>query len=188
MAIGFKCKYHPGRPAVFDYDGNHYCQQCQTGYEAAVLAVKQKNPHVEPKDCFVDYAGGDSWKPLPGTGCAHWAAHQRNIKATGAAYRCLKGYLLRVSDLQTHCRRAGSEIKSLQDVKAGDIWFNVSLGHNGIVYQVLPTSNPQTADYQQLIGIRHDSSAQGRVAENTLKWLITIGPHGPGVGTFFRLR
>ncbi|HEY3964701.1 MAG TPA: hypothetical protein VGM05_09145 [Planctomycetaceae bacterium] len=188
MSGPFKCKYHPGRPAVFDYDGSHYCEKCQAGYEAAVQAVKQKNPHVEPKDCFVDYGGGDIWNPLPGTGCTHWAAHQKNLKATGNAYRCLKGFWVRVPDLANYCRTAGTEIKGLKDVKVGDMWFDSKLGHNGIVYQVLPAADPTKADYTLLIGIRHDSSGQGRVAENNLQWLITAGKHGPGLGTFFRLR
>ena len=45
--MAFKCKHHPGRAAVFEYDGVHYCEKCKTGFEAAVRKVELTNRHVE---------------------------------------------------------------------------------------------------------------------------------------------
>jgi hypothetical protein len=184
-----KCKHHPGRTAVFEYDGVHYCEKCKTGYEAAVQKVKLTNGHVEPKECFVVYAGSDIWNPIPGTGCAHWVSHEKNLKITGGSATCLKGFRFRVKDLATYCRSHGTQIKNLKDVKVGDIWISGNEGHTGLVIRVnLPPDPKKTPDYKSLICIRHDSSGQGKVAENLLQWLITAGGHGPAEGTFHRLR
>src|SRR5262245_33054179 len=116
-----KCTLHPGRNAVFEYDGKQYCEKCQKGYEAAVAAVTTKNSHVEPKDCFVQYAGGDKWEPIEGTGCAHWVSHQKGFGgATGNT--CLKGFRYRVKDLVFYLSTRSTLVTELKDVKAGDIW------------------------------------------------------------------
>src|SRR5882724_7997564 len=108
-----KCTLHPGRPAVFDYDGKHYCEKCQQGYEAAVAAVKSKNPHVEPKDCFVQYAGHDQWEPIEGTGCAHWVSHQKGY-GSGGSNTCLKGCRYRVKDLVAYLGTRASSVGELK--------------------------------------------------------------------------
>ena len=178
-----KCKEHPGRDAVFEYNGVHYCQQCKDGYQAAVRAVSR---HVEPKDCFVVYAGHDIWHAIPGTGCAHWVSHQKNIQVGNASTRCLRGFTFRVPTLASHLRAQGTEVKELKDVKVGDVWVADGEGHCGIVLRIQPDPDPKHPNAQKTIVIQHDSSGQGKVAENELYWLIHSGRHGPGQGSFFR--
>ncbi len=179
-----KCKEHPGRDAVFEYNGIHYCPQCKNGYEAAVRAV---STHVQPKDCFVVYAGHDIWHAIPGTGCAHWVSHQKNIQFGNPSIRCLKGFTFRVSSLASHLRASGSEIKDLKLVKVGDVWVAPGEGHVGIVMKLKPDLDPKHPSVEKTIIIQHDSSGQGKVAENDLFWLMHSGGHGPGPGNFYRM-
>ena len=156
-----KCTFHPGRDSVIQIAGRNYCAPCQQGIAAARSHVPQ---HVEPKDCFVWYASGDNWNPISGTGCAHWVAHQLNIRASGSGGGCLAGFIYRVRSLVA-CR---VEVK-LTDVQVNDIYVTPKMDHTGLVVQVTPT-----------ILIRHDSSGQGKVAENE----FTTYFHGEG--RFFR--
>jgi hypothetical protein len=181
--MSFRCKHHPGRIAVFDYNGIHYCQKCKDGYTAAVASV---NVHVEPKDCFVTYEGGDRWYSFSRdgwTGCAHWVAHQKKIQV---GYRCLKGFCVRVTEMAAYLRGTGQEITILEDVKVQDVWVAQNEKHTGIVWRIDPEADPQKPNMKKRIVIRHDSSGQHKVVENELEWLITKGKHGPGQGRFYR--
>ena len=91
-----KCKLHSGRDAVVTVDAKGYCAKCEAGIKGAVALV---NRHVEPKDCFVWHVGHDNWQPISGTGCAHWIAHQRNIRSTLPSEASLAGRLYRVRTL-----------------------------------------------------------------------------------------
>ena len=176
-----KCNLHPARDAVFDYNGKHYCQKCKDGYTAAVAGV---DVHVDPRDCFVTFDGGDNWHSFSQdhwTGCAHWVAHQKRIQ-TG--YRCMKGYTVRVPELAAYVRMSGTEVKDLSQVQPGDIWVAGNERHCGIVYRVNPETNPAKTDVKKRIVIQHDSSGQHRVAVNDLEWMIRL--HGPGPGRFYR--
>ena len=54
-------------------------QRAASSKADAVAAVPA---HVEPKPCFVWYTGNArGWTPIPGTGCAHWIAHQLGLGA-----------------------------------------------------------------------------------------------------------
>ena len=165
------CKLHPGRPAVLEYCSVQYCQKCSDNISAARLRV---NGHVKPRDCFVTHAGGDNWKPLDGTGCAHWVAHNKNIK-TGSV-TCLCGFVVRVKELALWLQRNGSKV-DFKGAKIGDIWISENEGHTGIV-----TSTSETETW-----IMHDSSSQGGVFKNKYPdhWsrLTEMIP-----GTFYRYR
>jgi hypothetical protein len=143
---------HPGRDAVQERWGDNYCQQCVTGQDAA---QKKVNKHVEPKECFIVFKGGDKWEPLPGTGCAHWVAHKKGI-AKGSVH-CIAGCTLRVKDVVS----GRQKVKEVKLVRVGDIWVQPDFKHCGLVTKVV-----HVKDADPKILITHDSSGQGKVATN----------------------
>ena len=156
-----KCVFHPGRDSVVEISGRTYCAPCQQGIFSARSRVPR---HVEPKDCFVWYASRDNWSTIPGTGCAHWVAHQLNLRANGSGGGCLNGFIYRVRALV-----AGRTEVDPSAVQAGDIYVTPKMDHTGLVVCVEPK-----------ILIRHDSSGQGKVAENE------YATYFHGEGRFFR--
>ena len=133
--------------SVACFDG----QRCYSTKEEAVSHVPT---HVVPRNCFVwnDGPTGYPWRPIPGTGCAHWVAHQLGIRR-GAT--CHEGHSIRVSDVIYG--RTEVEISSC---KVGDIWTNSDRTHCGIVRQL---GNGK-------VWVEHDSSGQGGVVKN---WFST---------------
>lgn len=164
-----KCKFHPGRDAVLMIDGKGYCARCETGIKAAVRLVSR---HVEPKECFVWYVGQESWQPISGTGCAHWIAHQSNVRTSIPSEACLAGRAYRVRTLID-----GLSTISLEQVTVGDIYVSPTLDHVGLVSRI----TPGIAGSSPTIYIRHDSSGQGGVFEN--EFSVYFHAHG----TFRRL-
>ena len=158
------CIHHPGRPSTGAKFGKPFCKQCNDGIDAAVVKV---DVHVEPKECFVTFKGGDVWDKMPGTGCAHWIAHQKNWSG-GGTIRCLDEKKVKVSELV-----AGLATIARASVAKGDIWVQADLGHCGLVINV-SAGSPNT------ITIRHDSSDQGGVVEND------FDGHFGGRGSFKR--
>jgi hypothetical protein len=128
---------------------------------------------VQPKECFITYFGNGAWKPIDGTGCAHWVAHQKNIQSGSAMDKCLNGFTVRVKALII----GRTQVTDLKKVQVNDIWVNDTSDHTGMVLTIKlgakPTDKPQ-------ITIRHDSSGQGRVADND--W----GVFFHGKGKFYR--
>jgi hypothetical protein len=100
------------------------------------------------------FHGGDSWKAITGTGCAHWVAHDREIHSGGNDERCLLGYTLRVEDLI-----AGLSTRSLdharRSISVGDIYVTADHEHCGRVVEIDETREPGG---KRKITIRHDSS------------------------------
>ncbi len=164
-----RCLYHPGRTGVLTLNSLSYCEHCQRGIAAAAARV---DVHVQPKSCFVWYAGSNNWQPISGTGCAHWVAHQLGIRSGGRNEQCLEGFTFRVRTLV-----AGKTVVPLAQVRVNDIYVTPSMDHTGLVIQVTP--DPNTPASPQII-IRHDSSRQGRVAENEFR---TYFNHA---GSFYR--
>jgi len=165
-----KCCIHPGREAAKIVFGKSYCQPCIAGQQAAVDAVKQYNKHVEPKECFITWSG-TKWEALPGTGCAHWVSHQRNVSQGAPWNKCLKGCSIRVSDVVF----GKQQIKDLTNVRVNDIWASGALSHVGLVSKV-DTDNAGTIN----ISITHDSSGQGGVRTND------FATYFHGQGKFYR--
>lgn len=163
------CKIHPALPSVGKVNGVECCQKCKDGIAAA---VKKVDKHVEPKGCFVWFEGRAGWQPIPGTGCAHWVAHQRGIKRGSASEQCMLGFPFRVGTMIG----GKSEVK-VADVKVDDIYVTPSKDHTGLVVKVTP--DPKNPDAPKIV-IRHDSSAQGKVAENE------FATHFKGAGRFYR--
>jgi hypothetical protein len=165
-----KCVLHPGREAVTTFSGQEYCATCQTGM---TTARGQVNKHVEPKECFIWYVSNDNWQPITGTGCAHWVSHQLGVHVGSAGARCLSGFTYRVPVL-VHSRTL---VPDISQVRVNDIWASPSLDHTGLVIKVTPPAKPKD---KPTITVRHDSSGQGRVAEND------FATYFHGHGSFWR--
>ena len=165
-----KCCLHPGRDSTTTIFGKNYCAPCLDGI---IKARGRVDRHVEPKDCFIWYVSHDNWQPITGTGCAHWVSHQLNIQVGGAGARCCSGFTYRVPVL-VHSR---VRVHDISQVRVNDIWASPTLDHTGLVIRVTP---PAKAGSQPTITIRHDSSGQGRVAEND------FGTYFHGQGSFYR--
>ena len=150
-----RCHLHQGREAVFEYNRVEYCAKCEAGILAAVGDVRAD---VTPNECFIRYRKNDVWEPIKGTGCAHWVAHEKDIRSGGPLDKCLFGYTHRVHVLADIC----SEV-ALGDVRSGDIWTNDAVNHAGLVIRVMPNLYP---DEMPEILIGHDSSGQHGLAIN----------------------
>jgi hypothetical protein len=164
-----KCVHHPGRSSVVSYNNQDYCAQCQADIAAAAQRVDR---HVEPKSCFVWFTGAQGWQPIGGTGCAHWVAHQLGIHSGGRSGQCLEGYTYRVRTLIQGMRPI-----ALENVQVNDVFVTLAQDHTGLVVRVAPNPLPKKP---RVIMIRHDSSNQGRVADND------FAGYFHGHGSFYR--
>ena len=139
-------------------------------YATREEAVSHVPTHVVPKDCFVWKDGPDPtkpWRVIPGTGCAHWVAHELGLGIDSpwqswergeiepplppeAWEVCYDGFYIRVTDVID----GRTEVR-IKDAKVGDIWTNNDRTHCGIVRQV--------GDSKVLV--EHDSSSEGGVVQ-----------------------
>jgi hypothetical protein len=91
----------------------------------------------------------------------------------GAGACCLSGFTYRVPVLV----RSFMPVPQVSQVRENDVWASPSLDHTGIVIRVV---SPAHAGGRPTITIRHDSSGQGRVAEND------FDTYFHGHGNFYR--
>src|SRR5262249_3345395 len=143
-------------------------------------AVKQVDKHVSPKECFVWFMDNKrGYEPIPGTGCAHWVAHEKGWNSgKESSNGCKKNYLIRVKEIVS---KSGSEV-AVKDVAVGNVWGNGKDGkdgHCGIVSKVTPPKDP-AKDPNPTIEIENCSSGQGKVAKND--WATYL----KGVGKFYK--
>lgn len=126
-------------------------------------AVKKVDKHVSPKECFIWFIDGKrGFEPIPGTGCAHYVAHEKGWNSGKPSVNgCNDKYLIRVKDI---VKKAGSELKPAE-VAVGSIWVSDKEDHCGIVSKVTPAKTG-AADANPEIEIEHCSSRQGKVAKN----------------------
>ena len=119
-------------------------------------AIAMVDKHVEPKECFVWYENNKTgWAPMPGTGCAHWVAHEYGYTD---GLKCDKGYTVRVRNIT-----AGRAKVEMKDVVAGDLWENPSdASHIGIIRSV-NSENGRVASVE----VEHDSVRSGGVVKST---------------------
>jgi len=151
-----KCSIHSGLDSVFSLYGKNYCAKCKTEIEQARKAVRGD---VVPKECFIEYRGTkDGWKPISGTGCAHWVAHQKGIHKGSKADQCLAGYTMRVP-----IAISGKNAVVIDKVQVGDLYATPQKDHMGIVVRV---GKAKIAGQPRTIMIEHDSSGQGGLATN----------------------
>jgi hypothetical protein len=134
-------------------------------------AVKKVDKHVSPKECFVWFMDSKrGYEPIPGTGCAHWIAHEKGWDGgKESSNGCKKNFLIRVKDIVS---KSGSEVAA-KDVKVGNVWVNEKQTHCGIVCKV---EAPKEAGKDPTIEIQHCSSGQGKVAKND--WATFFGAKG----------
>ena len=126
-------------------------------------AVKKVDKHVSPKECFVWYIDNKrGCEPIPGTGCAHWVAHEKGWNSgKESSNGCKKNYLIRVKDIVS---KSGSQV-AVEDVKIGNVWVSDDQNHCGIVSQVTPPKDAAKGP-KPTIEIESCSSKQGKVAKN----------------------
>lgn len=163
------CEIHTAQAAVLTIGTKNYCEQCQTDIVAARARVDR---HVEPKECFIWYEGGNrGWQPIPGGGSAHWVMHQQN-RNSGRGPVCMLGCPIRVSSVSNG--RAAVEIANVQ---VNDIYVSLAVDHTGLVTGVTPSAK---AGGVPGIIIRHDSKGQGQVIESE------FATYFKGQGAFYR--
>jgi len=140
-------------------------------------AVKKVDKHVSPKECFVWYIDNKrGYEPIPGTGCAHWVAHEKGWNSgKESSNGCKKNYLIRVKDIVS---KSGSQV-AVEDVKIGNVWVSDDQNHCGIVSQVTPPKDAAKGP-KPTIEIESCSSKQGKVAKNDWATYYTSG------GKFFQ--
>ena len=139
-------------------------------YTTKEEAISQVPTHVVPKGCFVwkDGPAATPWRVIPGTGCAHWVAHELGLGIFPSPWQrweageiepplppeawqvCYDGFYFRVADVI-----AGRTEVEIKDAIVGDIWTYEDLTHTGIVRQV--------EDGKVLV--EHCSSAAGGVVQ-----------------------
>lgn len=163
-----RCTHHPGLQAAVVVAGRSYCRRCEAAQAEAARVV---DGHVQPKPCFIWYQGGYDWRPIPGTGCAHWVAHEIGLRVGPAHRRCLLGHTFRVTDLVEGL----SEVKRMENVVVGDVFVNPWKSHCGLVRRI-----DRSLDGRMAIEIEHDSNRQGGVFRND------FGTYFKGQGTFYR--
>jgi hypothetical protein len=129
--------------------------------------------HVQPRDCFVWYQAANDWEPITGTGCAHWVAHQLNIRNGASGDRCMAGMTYRVRVLI----QGRTAIGDINRVQVNDIYVSPAVDHTGLVIGVTPAPRPGASP---TITIQHDSSHQHGVATNDFAMYF----HGHG--SFYR--
>ena len=143
----------------------------QQYYATKEEAISHVPTYIVPQDCFVWKDGSDPakpWRVIPGTGCAHWVAHELGLGIfpspwqrweageiepplpEEAWYVCYDGFYINVGNVI-----AGRTEVEIKDAKVGDIWTNDALTHCGIVRQVGEDS----------ILVEHCSNAQGGVVQ-----------------------
>jgi hypothetical protein len=117
--------------------------------------------HVQPRDCFVEFEGTRAgWRAIPGTGCAHWVAHQRGAP-TGTSRVCDLGFKYRVTDLLASLTQRSAD---LQGARVGDVWSADGSSHVGIVRAV----NREDGGTRVVsVSVENDSSASGGVVTQT---------------------
>ncbi len=171
-----KCVYHQGREAVMLYGGKYYCAKCRAGIDDARLRVCGD---IEPRECFVMFHGGDTWKAITGTGCAHYVAYKRGIRNGGEDERCLLGYTLRIPDLI-----ASLSTRSLdhgrRDISRGDIYVTADHSHCGWVTEIEEHREPRGT---RTITIENDSSNSSCTGRGVVE--DDLDEHFHGRGEFY---
>jgi thioredoxin 1 len=126
---------------------------CYSTRKEAADAAKAK--YVKPSWCFVRECCPDEdhpWVTIPGTGCAHWVAHQKNISRHPT---CYAGRSLCVEDVCPENQR-----HDWKCCRKGDIWVTPDGGHCGIVTHV----NKDTTGKVISLNIEHCSRKCGEKA------------------------
>lgn len=169
------CSIHSSAPTAVILDGRAYCARCQTDMAAAAVGL---DAHVTPRGCFVWYKNTrEGWQPIEGTGCAHYVAHQKNIRNGTQSQKCVAGFTFRVQPSLTGLTQVTGGLGAVQ---VGDIWVNVARTHTGIVTALTPPPAAAAPNTPPRIDITHASSGQHALSTNQ------FATYFHGAGDFFR--
>ncbi|GIG19596.1 hypothetical protein Cch01nite_03200 [Cellulomonas chitinilytica] len=124
-------------------------------------AREMVDAHVVPRSCFIELENSRAgWRAIPGTGCAHWVAHQRG-GPTGTSRVCELGFKYRVTELLASLTQRSAD---LQGARVGDVWSANGSSHVGIVRAVnLEDGGTRVVS----VSVENDSSASGGVVTQT---------------------
>jgi len=148
-----RCTKHPSKAAVTQTFGG-LCEECAKQVKIAQGTVDK---HVSPKECFVWYYDGKTgWVRIEGTGCAHWVAHQLNLKGVYSEV-CAEGYKFRVADVIAGARKIDPE---QEGVRYHDIWVSPDIKHCGLVIAIHEEGG------KKIYRIKHCASGSGGVVEH----------------------
>jgi hypothetical protein len=150
-----RCVHHSSRMAsrvIFD---EKYCSECGDGIAKARGLVDK---HIEPNECFVSYAGHGNWYPIEGTGCAHWVAHQLDIRQGRPGEKCLAGYIYRVRALLSGRKRVPDALLQFKD-----IYVAPDMSHAGLVHRVTFSGHFGSP---RRVFIRHAANVKGGIIES----------------------
>ncbi len=168
-------------------------------------AIKAVPSYIVPPECFIwNWTGAkDGWGVIPGTGCAHYVAHEHNpnINLTShntkhKCYYCKKsqktignhngGRAIRVTQVRAWARIHYKKPKPLKEVCKNDIWLRIrgKSSHSGIVESVTYEKS------KQKIEIRHCKKSAGGVTHdihgtNGVKGGLFYGPPKPPLKSKF---
>ncbi len=119
-------------------------------YKTKEEAAGHVRKTVVPSACFVWKPGSAKcpWRVIPGTGCAHWVAHQLNLKGST---KCDAGFLIRVKDVVN-----GRKELRLRAAAPGNLWTNRDKSHIGIIRVVKKNDK---GDVVQVL-VEHDSDSE----------------------------
>jgi len=120
-----QCSLHADRPGVWSEGARRYCERCRAGIEAALRAA---TPGAAALRCAAIFTGGDSWRPVPVPGAAHWLGHELRISIAPGRPGCAAGFAARLSEVLAGYRELGRELP-----QAGDLWVDLDGEGCGIV-------------------------------------------------------
>ena len=131
--------------------------QARTGRRTQEQARALVDAHVVPRGCFIELESTRAgYRPISGTGCAHWVAHQRG-GPSGTANVCMLGFKYRVTELLATLSQTSAD---LQGARVGSVWSASGSSHVGIVRAVhLEDGGTRIVS----VDVENDSSASGGV-------------------------
>ncbi len=132
------------------------------------LANDPERSYITPRDCFIRHVNNRvGWGPIPGTGCAHYVAHELTIAGGNRKdKRCLDKLAITTGQVARHYpeERTGTKLSILHKVRENDVWAKLNAdgesGHCGYVKNVTPGRKPT-------IEIEHLSSSAKAVKPDT---------------------
>jgi hypothetical protein len=131
--------------------------QARPGRRTQDQARALVDAHVVPRSCFIELESARAgYRPISGTGCAHWVAHQRG-GPSGTTNVCMLGFKYRVTELLASLYQASAD---LQGARVGYVWSASATSHVGIVRAVhLEDGGTRIVS----VDVENDSSASGGV-------------------------
>ena len=149
-------------PAADVEVGGADAEEAQSGSRPQTKAQARAlvDGHVQPRSCFIVFRNNrEGWAPIPGTGCAHWVAHQRG-GPSGGANACQDGFKYRVTEVLASLSFVGH---GLAEAAVGRVWSWPGHSHMGIVREVQRNASGTIVS----VSVENDSSAAGGVVTQT---------------------